>query len=220
MTDKDLARDVSVLGLGRQSKSFRRLVLLGAAGLLGVLLMMLGSMWESRSAGVPGRGGQAGGALGDLDLLPAPAAPGDAALDPALSSLERQLSQRLEEVLGHMDGIGQVRVMVTLAASSQRVFAQEIDESQRAVTETDAHGGRRSTEEASSRRQPAVMAGARAGADLLVSQIQAAPVRGVLVVAEGARDPSIRLQLVRVVQSVMDVPAHKIQVVPGRSEDK
>lgn len=41
-------------------------------------------------------------------------------------------------------------------------------------------------------------------------------IAGVLVVAEGARDPSIKLRIGKAVEIAVGVPAHRVTVVPKR----
>ena len=48
----------------------------------------------------------------------------------------------------------------------------------------------------------------------LVLKEKAPEIKGVLVVVEGANDVELKIQLSRAVQSLFDLPAHKIMILP------
>lgn len=212
-------RELTAAARWWNSSHNRRLVMLGAAGLLGILLIFAGNLLAPRGTI------STGPSAVDSQPPPSPSAmspAGNPAATPdsALAGLEAAMSRRLEEVLGQIAGAGSVQVMITLSSSDEQLFASEINETVRTTVENDGRGGQRSTEETSSQRQLTLQSSGQGGGQQpVVTQVRAAVVRGVLVVAEGADDPLLRWQLSRAVQSVLDVPIHRIQVIPGRSDD-
>ncbi|MCL2616919.1 MAG: hypothetical protein FWD96_04665, partial [Defluviitaleaceae bacterium] len=62
---------------------------------------------------------------------------------PSQGSHEEMLERRLEGILRTVHGVGNVRVMITLAAGTHRVYAENVTRSEATVTETDSAGGRR-----------------------------------------------------------------------------
>ena len=64
----------------------------------------------------------------------------------AAVSYERFLEQRLEDILSHVDGVGQVEVMIVLKSSEEKVWRVDRDTSYSITQETDQNGGSRRVE--------------------------------------------------------------------------
>ncbi len=123
---------------------------------------------------------------------------------------EPTLESRLEGILSSMRGAGRVRVLITYATAGERVAAtiSTMDES---VSETS--GGTTATRNEQSRemRQPATIS-VEGGQSPIILVEKEPEIRGVIVVAEGAEDPAVRLSLQRAVQAVTGVPLSGIEV--------
>ena len=123
---------------------------------------------------------------------------------------ETTLESRLEDILSSMRGAGRVRVLVTYATAGERVAAtvSTMDES---VSETS--GGTTATRSEQSRemRQPATVT-TDGGQSPIILVEKEPEIRGVIVVAEGAADPIVKLSLQRAVQAVTGVPLSCIEV--------
>ncbi len=123
---------------------------------------------------------------------------------------EATLEERLEDILSRMRGAGKVRVLITYATAGERVAAtvSTLDES---VSETS--GGTTATRSEQSRemKQPATVA-TEGGQSPIILVEREPEIRGVIVVAEGAADPTVRLSLQRAVQAVTGVPLSCIEV--------
>ncbi|MDE6744760.1 MAG: stage III sporulation protein AG [Lachnospiraceae bacterium] len=121
------------------------------------------------------------------------------------ASYEQEMEKQLEELLESMEGVGNVKVMITLAASDERVILKDYDISEEqdasrivenTVFYTDENG----------RENP------------YCQKIITPRVEGVVVVAEGGDDPRRIIEITDVIQSLFDVPVHKIRVVRMKSE--
>ncbi|MBO4563533.1 MAG: hypothetical protein J5772_07975 [Clostridia bacterium] len=99
---------------------------------------------------------------------------------------ERELESRLEEILSRIDGAGRVRVMITYG------------------TEADPEAGES--------RKSDLFSGSYGEVKTQVSS--APPVRGVIVVAEGARDIKVRIELEAAVMTVLGTEPAKIGIFP------
>ena len=123
---------------------------------------------------------------------------------------EVTLESRLEDILSTVRGAGRVRVMVTYSTAGERVAAtvSTLDES---VAETS--GGTTATRSEQSRemKQPATIATENGQSPIILVEKEP-EIRGVIVVAEGAADPAVRLDLQRAVQAVTGVSLSCIQV--------
>lgn len=120
-------------------------------------------------------------------------------------SYERAMEAQLEELLESMEGVGNVKVMITLAASDERIILKDYDisedqDSSRTVENTVFY-----TDE-NGQESP------------YCQKIVTPRVEGVVVVAEGGGDPGRIIEITDVIQSLFDVPVHKIRVVRMKSE--
>ena len=132
------------------------------------------------------------------------------------------LEERLEELLSGMNGVGKVRVMITLSASSELVVQRENPVTRSATNETDSQGGNRVVNQVET--QDAVVYRSQ-GTDSEPYVIKTLPPRieGVLVVAEGAGSGTVNRTVTAIVQALFDVEAHKVSVVKmeqGQREEK
>ena len=123
---------------------------------------------------------------------------------------DETLELRLEDILSTVRGAGKVRVLITYATAGERVAAtvSTLDES---VSETS--GGTTATRSEQSRemRQPATVTTGEGQSPIILVEREP-EIRGVIVVAEGAADPTVRLSLQRAVQAVTGVPLSCIEV--------
>lgn len=81
------------------------------------------------------------------------------------------------------------------------------------INRSEASGDNNSsnTEQQTQSQKPATISGSEGTAPIILTEIQPV-VRGVIVVAEGAGDMQVRLDLQRAVQTVLDVPVANIEV--------
>ncbi len=122
------------------------------------------------------------------------------------------LEQQLARTLAAIDGVGEVSVMLSLSGTSEAIPAMNTQTSQKTTEEKDSSGGTRITKEES--HQTNLLTDS--GNDLVTLQENLPPVTGVLIVAQGADDAAVRLSLTRVVQTVLDIAAHRIEVISGK----
>jgi stage III sporulation protein AG len=132
-----------------------------------------------------------------------------------LAAAESDLERRLEAILGSIAGCGEVQVTVTMAAGPEYVYAQNISKQSRTTEEQDQSGGNRLTTEVNEDGNLVLLRAVSGGKEEPVLIKSTRPeIAGVLVLAEGAQNPSLREGLMRAVATVLAVPAHKITVLP------
>ncbi|WP_018084982.1 hypothetical protein [Desulfurispora thermophila] len=132
-----------------------------------------------------------------------------------MSGEEKQLADKLQQMLSEVEGAGKVRVTVRLAASARQEFAVNTTLGHKITQEKDQSGGSREISENSDATQLVVVRGQNIEQPV-VKQEQAAQIAGVLVVASGAADPQVKARLFQAVQVALAVPGHKILVLPAR----
>lgn len=130
-----------------------------------------------------------------------------------------RLEQRLEEMLSSMQGVGDVKVMVTLVSSGEKVIEKDIPLERSNVVENDSSGGNRSTNEMYSREETVYVTSAQGDKIPYVVKEYSAVVEGVSVVAEGGEDALVQKNISEVIQALFGIEAHKIKVVKMKQKE-
>ncbi|MCD7806541.1 MAG: hypothetical protein LUH19_04275 [Lachnospiraceae bacterium] len=125
------------------------------------------------------------------------------------------LSQKLTAYLSQMDGAGQVTAWVTVESGEQSVLYEEESSQTSSLAEADSQGGTR--EETTENVTRTVVFGE--DGNPYVVQTSLPKIQGVLVLAEGGDDSTVRLEIVEAVEVLFGLDAHKIKVVKKKAEE-
>lgn len=121
--------------------------------------------------------------------------------------------KRLEEILSKAAGVGEAKVMITYDAGPEKVTVQNAQVSQSNQEEPQTQGGMRKTDETTSDSQTVMITEGGQSQPFVAKEIEP-KIRGVLVVADGAREEAVKINITNAVAAVLDVPYHRIQVLP------
>ncbi|MFD2045970.1 stage III sporulation protein AG [Ornithinibacillus salinisoli] len=132
-----------------------------------------------------------------------------------VSELERSYKQDLEELLGEISGVSEVEVMVNLDSTNVKVYEKNLIIGQQNTNENDQNGGTRQIEENTEETQVVSIRQGDQESPLLV-QTKRPEVRGVLVVAKGVDHATVKQWVVEAVSRVLDVPTHRVSVMPKK----
>lgn len=125
----------------------------------------------------------------------------------------QEVENRLEALLSRMDGVGEVKVMVTLSSSMEQVVEKDVPYSMDTTRETDSAGGSRDVVN-SKKEETTVYVTDRAGNKTpYISKTLEPAIEGVTVVAQGGGNAVIQKNITDVIQALFGVEAHKIKVV-------
>jgi len=114
-----------------------------------------------------------------------------------------QLERRLEGALSQVEGAGEVTVVLTLSGGPRRVLAQD--------------GSARQSGEETQRETTTVLASKGSGTQETVTLQELGPsYQGALVVASGAGDPMVRLELTQAVSALTGLGTDKISICKGK----
>lgn len=108
--------------------------------------------------------------------------------------LERQ-EQRLSQVLSQIKGVGRAEVLLTLAVGSERILAEDNEQS-----------------ESGSKSTTIVIRGGSGEEATITTQITAPIYQGALIVCEGGENPSVRLAVRKAVQALTGLSANHISI--------
>ena len=124
-----------------------------------------------------------------------------------------QLENRIEEILSCMDGVGEVRAMVTLAASKELVVEKDEPVTRSTVTEKDGAGGSRSTNESRFEYETIYETDKEGNKIPYVIKSVEPQIQGITVVAQGGGNPLVQKNISEVLEALFHVEVHKIKVV-------
>lgn len=135
----------------------------------------------------------------------------DKTLEITEDTYEGLLEARLEEVLSYVEGAGKIKVMVTLKASGERIILTESPYTKNTVNEQDGGGGTRNTIELS--QSDTVVYLEENGARIPYMIQETAPeIEGILVIAQGADNDSVKKELNAAITALFDLQSHKIKI--------
>lgn len=128
------------------------------------------------------------------------------------SDYVRNLENQLSTVLSQIDGAGKVSVMITLKTGTEIIPAKDETISDKTTNEKDTEGGTRIINEQNTSDKVVFMNEQGGASEPLVLKEINPQIKGVIIVAEGAKDPKVKLKLTEAVQTVLDVPAYRVSV--------
>lgn len=122
------------------------------------------------------------------------------------------IENRLVGILSEIQNAGKVSVMITLKTGTELIPAKDESISDKTTNEKDMEGGTRTINENTTSDQVVFMNDQGGTSKPLVLKEIKPDIKGVIIVAEGAKDPKVKLQLTEAVQTVLDVPAYRVSV--------
>lgn len=129
------------------------------------------------------------------------------------------LEEKLEGVLSQMEGVGRVKVMVTVSDAGESVVEKDVTAGGTVTSESDGAGGNRMISENTKSEQTVYLEGG--GESYPYIQKEKLPtVEGVVVVAEGGGNSVVISNISESVKALLPVEAHRIKVVKMGSKEE
>lgn len=126
-----------------------------------------------------------------------------------------QLETRLEDVLSAIDGAGSVRVMITYETDKEIVPA--MDTQRQSTTNENMESGALSQSETESKKPVTVQQ--QSGAETVIITEKQPVVRGVVIVAQGAGNPKVKMDLLQAAQTVLNISPAQVDVFTMNKKD-
>ena len=114
----------------------------------------------------------------------------------AKETYEERMERKLERLLGSVEGVGEVRVMLTFVGSGEKQVEKDrntADEGQSEETIYEEHEGNERMPYVTSETNPRV--------------------EGILVIAQGGGDSQVRKEILEAAQALFGIEAHKIKIM-------
>ncbi|NPV52546.1 MAG: hypothetical protein HPY71_03370 [Firmicutes bacterium] len=135
------------------------------------------------------------------------------------SELDRkaQLERNVAAALSDIRGAGRVTVSISFAGTRANKYASNLTREKKTTEEKDREGVMRITTDARDSDQLALIRGGPQGQETpILLETREPEIRGVVVVADGAGNPGVKLTMARAVETLLGVPPHKVLVLPRR----
>ena len=126
------------------------------------------------------------------------------------------LESRVEDILSSMEGVGNVKVMITLKSSQETIVEKDMPTSRSNISETDGSGGTRNTNEMDSQETTVYTTNQNGDKIPYVIKTKEPEIEGVTVVAQGGDNAVVQKNISEVIQALFHIELHKIKVVKMR----
>ena len=126
------------------------------------------------------------------------------------------LEEKMESILSRIEGAGKVEVMITYMSNKELVPAYNSKVNESSTVEKDSEGGTRNIIEKQTEKNVIYEEGNNLKKPLIIKEMLP-EIKGVVVVAEGAKDLEVKDSLLRAAQVLAGVPIHKVQVFAAES---
>lgn len=134
-----------------------------------------------------------------------------------LDNYAQSLENRVSELVSCMDGVGKVKVMITLASSGEVIVEKDMPTIRNNITENDSEGGNRTTGEYQNEETTVYITDEAGNKIPYVIKTIEPIVEGVTVVAQGGDNPTVQKNISEVIQALFHIELHKIKVVKMRT---
>ncbi len=127
------------------------------------------------------------------------------------------LEKRVEEMLSGMAGAGKVQVMITVSDTGTEILEKDTEINAADLEETDDAGGRRKNTESGQREEAVYFRDAEGNEIPYVVQRKLPEVTGVVVIAEGAGNETVKENIIGAVGVLFNLNEHRIKVIRMKS---
>ncbi|WP_159882223.1 stage III sporulation protein AG [Paenibacillus puerhi] len=129
---------------------------------------------------------------------------------------EEAYQTKLRDMLSQIVGVGEVEVLVTIESTEEIQTERNTKETQQVTNEKDQHGATRHITDVSRSGEVVVYESGGNGKQPLIVKTIKPKIRGVLVVAKGADNLTVKKMMIEAVERGLDVPAHRISILPRK----
>ena len=115
------------------------------------------------------------------------------------TDIQEDVAEKLTEILSQINGVGDVKVMVTEATGAETVYQTDLEET--------------NGSDSASRREKTVLHSVSGGEEGLVRTIRPALYLGAVIVCEGGDKPAVSLAVTEAVSKVLGISSDRIAVL-------
>lgn len=127
---------------------------------------------------------------------------------------------KLENALSYVEGAGEVKVLITLKESEEKIVEKDGPEELSDTSENDAAGGNRTVGESRIERTTIYTIDERGNSVPYVIKTIPPMIEGVVVIAQGADQIMVRQNIIEAIQVLFDIDMNKITVVKMKNNNQ
>ncbi len=123
----------------------------------------------------------------------------------------KELEGRLETALGKISGAGDVKVMITFDGVTELVLATTKDEKTSSTSNTTSSGANNTTQTTTVSVEPILITVNGSTTPIVLMEILP-EIKGVVVIAQGANNVRVKLDLLKAIQALLEVSSSQVEV--------
>lgn len=127
------------------------------------------------------------------------------------SQYAKELEEKLEKTLSQIQGAGNVSVVITLESSSELIIAKTVETTKKSESVTD-NGVTTKTENIEIVEKPLIVSGKNGEEPIILLEVMP-KITGVVVVAQGANDVNVKLNILKALQALLTIPSGNIEIL-------
>ena len=136
-----------------------------------------------------------------------------AAAKPA-ADYEKELEERIAQILKSVEGVGKVDVMVVLSSSGEKVYRTDRSENTSTTKEKDASGGERDIASSQSEENTILsQQSGSTGTSPLIQKELYPEISGIVISAQGGDSPTVQAEISQAMEALFGLEPHKIKVL-------
>ncbi|HJV16598.1 MAG TPA: stage III sporulation protein AG [Bacillales bacterium] len=132
-----------------------------------------------------------------------------------ITDYEHAYESQLKEALDEMLGVDDVRVVVNIDSTEEKVLEKNKVTKSQITDETDREGGKRKVQDSSFDEQLVIIRNGEKEVPIVV-ETKKPKIRGVLIIARGAENIQVKKWIVEAVTRALGVPSHRVAVMPKK----
>lgn len=125
---------------------------------------------------------------------------------------EDNTESRLSNILSNIQGVGNVKVLLTYSETSTYVPIYNENTKGSNTTETDSSGGSRIISETDSQKEVIFKEDGSGNKEPITKSIISPKIEGAIITAQGADDANVKASIIQAVEAATGLATHKIQV--------
>lgn len=192
--------------IGEVGKSKIRFRLLLLMGLVGIMIVILASFFQSNQP-------KESKNLSLFQHKQEAPTTSFTEVNQKMDRYEKEYEPELAGILSQIVGVDDVSVVVNLDSTEEDVIYMDRRNTEQVTTETDTKGGNRSIRNETDDQKPAFYQDRDGEKPLVIKKLKP-KIRGILVVARGVENLQVKAAVIEAIQRTLDVPIHRISVLP------
>lgn len=125
---------------------------------------------------------------------------------------EKKVESQLQSIIGQIEGVGKVRVMVTLQSGVENVFEQDDKTTADKSQDSQKDGSVQTQDNSNSEQNPVVIQNGDGGQQALIKTQVQPKIQGVVVVCSGGNNADVCLNVVDTISTALGIPSNHISV--------